>query len=474
MYILLKTVCVMANLSEIMVDCIVGKPVDMWSIGIIAFVLLGGYLPFPDDGNVSDLFARIHSGKFEFHPQFWSKVSSEAKDLISALIVVNSNQRLSADEVLRHPWICQSDDVLAAINLDSNLTELKRFNEFKKMQGNQDNHLNHHGYHDLMVMFLMLSSPQRCQDVFSLLDCHPEVCQELDQLGRLPLHVAIEFKNPSSIILSILAANPSATKVKDKQNRLPLYMALESKISEEVIIALIAAYPEACKSSVSTMSVATVPPPTVSNTVATTSTTSTFTATFSSAASFSKLLGRESVPSNNQTNYLSLFHMALESQCTIDLISAWLSYHPSAASERNHLGSLPLHTALQTNLSAAILTLLLNSHPQAACEADQAGRLPLSLAFERNVSNEVIILLLTIYPDACKVRNNEVGLPLHVALKSKASTEILLAVISIYIDACKEEDNEGNIPIQLATTHNASTEVVRAISLALSIDLVNS
>lgn len=53
----------------------------MWSFGVILYILLGGYPPFHDD-NQRTLFRKICKGDYTFHPDYWSGVSDEAKDLI--------------------------------------------------------------------------------------------------------------------------------------------------------------------------------------------------------------------------------------------------------------------------------------------------------------------------------------------------------------------------------------------------------
>lgn len=54
------------------------KSVDMWSIGVIIFILLGGYPPFHHE-NQSRLFRKVMSGKFQFHEEYWGNISVEAK-----------------------------------------------------------------------------------------------------------------------------------------------------------------------------------------------------------------------------------------------------------------------------------------------------------------------------------------------------------------------------------------------------------
>lgn len=68
------------------------KPVDMWSVGIIAYVLLAGYPPFHDD-NQRLLYKKIKKGEYFFHEEYWKNVSEESKDFISKLIVIDPTQR---------------------------------------------------------------------------------------------------------------------------------------------------------------------------------------------------------------------------------------------------------------------------------------------------------------------------------------------------------------------------------------------
>jgi len=112
----------------------------MWSLGVIVYTLLGGYLPFSvyEDGRGStkqDLFNLILSGRFEFHEKYWSEVSDNAKDFIRSLLVVDPLNRISAQDALNHPWISAGDDIaLQAIDLVDNLNELRRFNAKRKLR----------------------------------------------------------------------------------------------------------------------------------------------------------------------------------------------------------------------------------------------------------------------------------------------------------------------------------------------------
>jgi serine/threonine protein kinase len=108
------------------VDAFVGealkydKRCDMWSLGVIIYIMLCGYPPFYgecernncgwDQGDAcpdcqNNLFHRIQNGAFDFPEEEWTHISREAKDLICHLLVRNVRQRYTADDVLRHPWV---------------------------------------------------------------------------------------------------------------------------------------------------------------------------------------------------------------------------------------------------------------------------------------------------------------------------------------------------------------------------------
>ncbi|CAM9242759.1 unnamed protein product, partial [Choristocarpus tenellus] len=109
------------------------QAVDMWSVGVITYVLLGGYPPFHDE-NQTKLFMKIKKGVYVFHPEYWSDISSEAKDLISKMLTVDPKKRITASEALEHPYLKVKDAVLEATNMDVNLERLKLFNARRKFK----------------------------------------------------------------------------------------------------------------------------------------------------------------------------------------------------------------------------------------------------------------------------------------------------------------------------------------------------
>ena len=109
------------------------KSVDMWSIGVITFIVLGGYPPFEADNDYK-LFRKIIKGKFEFHNNYWCEVSAEAKDFISKLLVVDSQSRMCCDEAHRHPWLQRDAKELAGHDLNNNLAALKKYQNNRKFR----------------------------------------------------------------------------------------------------------------------------------------------------------------------------------------------------------------------------------------------------------------------------------------------------------------------------------------------------
>jgi len=110
-----------------------GTKSDMWSIGVITYILLGGYPPFIEQDQ-KRLFSKIRRGQYEFHEEYWGSVSKEAKDLISSMLTVNPRKRVTAIEALNNTWITGSDASLAGKDLGKNLEEFKKFNAKRKFK----------------------------------------------------------------------------------------------------------------------------------------------------------------------------------------------------------------------------------------------------------------------------------------------------------------------------------------------------
>merc|ERR1719150_3221348 len=95
------------------------KKCDMWSLGVIMYILLCGYAPFSGNCGLDcgwergesctdcqeRLFSSIKEGRLVFPDLHWSAISPQAKDLIQRLLVKDSGARLDANQVLDHPWV---------------------------------------------------------------------------------------------------------------------------------------------------------------------------------------------------------------------------------------------------------------------------------------------------------------------------------------------------------------------------------
>jgi len=99
-------VALRANVApEVLAQKPYGKAVDVWSIGVISYILLCGYPPFYDE-NDANLFAQILKGEFEFDSPYWDDISDSAKDFIRMLMCVDADKRYTCSQSLQHPWIC--------------------------------------------------------------------------------------------------------------------------------------------------------------------------------------------------------------------------------------------------------------------------------------------------------------------------------------------------------------------------------
>jgi len=83
------------------------KEVDMWSVGVITYILLCGFPPFYSE-SVPEVFEQIMKAEYDYPEEYWDEISAEAKDFIDHLLVVDLSKRLTAEQSLNHPWLRQS------------------------------------------------------------------------------------------------------------------------------------------------------------------------------------------------------------------------------------------------------------------------------------------------------------------------------------------------------------------------------
>jgi calcium-dependent protein kinase len=108
---------------------------DVWSCGVIMYILLCGYPPFNAD-NDNEIMNKIKIGKFSFPEEEWNHISSEAKDMISKMLTYKPSERLSASDCLLHKWFTENS---SKKNLDMNFSQkclqnMKKFHAERKLQ----------------------------------------------------------------------------------------------------------------------------------------------------------------------------------------------------------------------------------------------------------------------------------------------------------------------------------------------------
>nr|XP_034329719.1 peripheral plasma membrane protein CASK isoform X4 [Crassostrea gigas] len=108
-----------------------GKPVDMWGCGVMLFILLGGYPPFV--GTKDHLFEQIVKGSYHMRKQ-WLNISNYAKDLVSRMLEVDPEKRITVEEALQHPWVKERGKI-PKVHLQETVEELKKFNSRRKLKG---------------------------------------------------------------------------------------------------------------------------------------------------------------------------------------------------------------------------------------------------------------------------------------------------------------------------------------------------
>ncbi|XDB51698.1 PREDICTED: calcium/calmodulin-dependent protein kinase type IV isoform X1 [Capra hircus] len=132
--VLMKTVCGTPGYCapEILRGCAYGPEVDMWSVGIITYILLCGFEPFYDERGDQFMFRRILNCEYYFISPWWDEVSLNAKDLVRKLIVLDPKKRLTTFQALQHPWV--TGKAANFVHMDTAQKKLQEFNARRKLK----------------------------------------------------------------------------------------------------------------------------------------------------------------------------------------------------------------------------------------------------------------------------------------------------------------------------------------------------
>ena len=113
-----------------------GAKADIWSLGVLLYVLVSGYLPF--QGNApATVYKKIREADYHFDHAEFSNISMECKDLISKLLVHNPKKRITGKDALTHPWfkkIVNRDRKIGTFISDDTLSRLRKFRGVSKFK----------------------------------------------------------------------------------------------------------------------------------------------------------------------------------------------------------------------------------------------------------------------------------------------------------------------------------------------------
>jgi calcium-dependent protein kinase len=105
---------------------------DIWSCGVICYILLCGYPPFYGDRD-EDILRRVKKGEFDFPSPDWDEISKDGKDFIKKMLTHNPEKRPSAEQLLAHPWFTNAEKATGSVGKDLG-TRLRNFTGVSKLK----------------------------------------------------------------------------------------------------------------------------------------------------------------------------------------------------------------------------------------------------------------------------------------------------------------------------------------------------
>lgn len=109
------------------------KRCDLWSIGVITFILLCGEPPFYGP-STADVFRKIKMCDYEFSQETWSQISKEAKNFIEKLVQPNLKLRMTVEQALEHPWISRQPQEEASFTEARQRRDERVFKRIKELK----------------------------------------------------------------------------------------------------------------------------------------------------------------------------------------------------------------------------------------------------------------------------------------------------------------------------------------------------
>ncbi|KAM9496071.1 death-associated protein kinase 2-like [Clarias gariepinus] len=157
-----------------------GLPADMWSIGVITYILLSGASPFLGESKQETL-ANISAVSYEFDEEFFSSTSELAKSFIRQLLTKDTRKRLTIEGALKHPWIKPKDCKQAMVRRQSvvNIENFRR--QYARRRWKFSFRIVALCNHLSRLMKKPQGSPEAVQDAFYARDCESDQEEEVVQ-----------------------------------------------------------------------------------------------------------------------------------------------------------------------------------------------------------------------------------------------------------------------------------------------------
>uniref|UniRef100_A0A914VCH4 Protein kinase domain-containing protein n=1 Tax=Plectus sambesii TaxID=2011161 RepID=A0A914VCH4_9BILA len=111
-----------------------GTSSDVWSAGVLLYVLLSGRPPF--NGPKQVVYDSVIEGRYSINGFQWQNISDCAKDLLVKMLTVDPARRISAQEALTHPWIKDRDRSAPRRHLQETVDEIRKYNSRRKLKSN--------------------------------------------------------------------------------------------------------------------------------------------------------------------------------------------------------------------------------------------------------------------------------------------------------------------------------------------------
>ncbi|CAG9561957.1 unnamed protein product [Danaus chrysippus] len=160
-----------------------GPEVDVWSLGVIFFVCLVGYLPFSSDYKELSLRDQILSGKYRFSHTHWRGVSLQGKLLMKRMLTVNVERRITLDQILNHNWM-QDDDIIIRIE---RLMSQSKFNAMTLSNSDEENN----NADNMTVLKVTASGKRSHNDSFN-------TCEPIPKKLRVAIYPEVTMNDNSS------------------------------------------------------------------------------------------------------------------------------------------------------------------------------------------------------------------------------------------------------------------------------------